>query len=330
MTDKNVTQRIGFVPVRNFALMSYASATEPLRAVNLLAGSPLYEVVPLSVNAAPISCSAGFDLKCQDLAETGDTFHTIFVCAGGGPADWAGADSLYPHLRKLARQGVKIGAISGGAYMLAAAGLLDHHEFTIHWEYAALLRETFPNLTPRQTRFVIDGARITCGGGVAALDMMHALITDRMGADFARRVSDWYLHTAVGDSVDPQRGSSAERFGTHHRVLLSVLEKMETSIENPLSRDAMAKWAGLSTRHLNRLFLEHQDTTFSNAYRAIRLKHARRLVEQSALSVSQVAFATGFSNAAQFSNAFTAFFGLRPKDARNTAKTARSAEYALE
>lgn len=314
--DQATAQKIGFIPVRNFALMSYASATEPLRAANLIAGSSLYEVMPLSLDGVPVRSSAGLDLACQDLSKIGESCHTVFICAGGGAADWEESDGLYPILRRMARQGVKLGGISSGAYILAAAGLLDHHSFTIHWEHAPILKEAFPHLSPKQTRFVIDGARITCGGGVAPLDMMHALITDRMGADFARRVSDWYLHTAVAEAIDPQRASSAERFGTHHRVLLAVLEKMEASIEQPLRREAMARWAGVSARHLNRLFSTHQSGTFSAAYKAIRLKHARRLLEQSALSVSEVAFATGFSNAAQFSNAFAAVYGIRPKTAR--------------
>ena len=108
-------------------------------------------------------------------------------------------------LRRLAGEGVRVGGISGGPYVLAEAGLLKGRRFTIHWEHAPALAEAFPDLRPEQARFVIDGARITCGGGVAPLDLMHALIAERMGADFARRVSDWFLHTQVA----PGAGSAA-------------------------------------------------------------------------------------------------------------------------
>ncbi|MGO8020027.1 GlxA family transcriptional regulator, partial [Rhizobium leguminosarum] len=74
------------------------------------------------------------------------------------------------------REGVRIGGISGGPYLMAAAGLLGGRDFTIHWEHAAALLEAFPALTPRQARLMIDGNRITCGGGIAPLDMMHVLI----------------------------------------------------------------------------------------------------------------------------------------------------------
>jgi transcriptional regulator GlxA family with amidase domain len=314
--DPRNRQRIGFVLLPNFALMSYASATEPLRAANLIAGSPLYEVVPLSADGRPVRSSAGLEIACGRLAELGGDCHTLHVCAGGNPADWQGGTALHAPLRKFARDGVRIGGISSGAFVLAAAGLLDACDFTIHWEHAALLREMFPHLAPRQARFVVDGGRVTCGGGVAPLDMMHAVIAERMGADFARRVSDWYLHTAVAEPADPQRGSVAERFGTNHPALLTVLEKMETAIENPLSRAEMARLAGISPRHLDRLFLMHRGESFLDTYRAIRLAHARRLLEQSPLSIAEIAYATGFSSAGHFSRAFKGLYGLTPAKAR--------------
>jgi transcriptional regulator GlxA family with amidase domain len=309
-------QCIGFLLVPNYALMSYASATEPLRAANLIAGLPLYDVVNLSAGARTVTGSSGLSIECRDLQSEGPDCHTIFVCAGGGRNDWQDRDGLYGLLRKLSRQGVRIGGISSGAYLLAAAGLMENRDFTIHWEHVALLKESFPHLAPRQARYVIDGDRITCGGGVAPLDMMHAMISERMGSHFARRVSDWYLHTAVAEPTAPQRGSAAERFGTHHPALLTVLEKMEATIEQPAARSALAQMAGISTRHLDRLFAAEIGAGFLDTYRTIRIRHAQRLLEQSPLSIAEIAFATGFSSAGHFSRAFKAGTGRTPRDFR--------------
>jgi transcriptional regulator GlxA family with amidase domain len=308
---KNV-HRIGFLLAPNFALMSYASAIEPLRAANLIAGADLYEIMPLSVDGCAVTSSSGVSVECGDVSALGGGCHILFVCAGGSPRDWSMPENIYGALRRFARQGVRLGGISSGAYILAAAGLLDNRDFTIHWEHAPALRETFPDLTPRQARHVIDGDRITCAGGVAPLDMMHALIAGRMGGHFARRVSDWYLHALLSEPEAPQRGSSAERFGTHHPALLTVLEKMEATIEKPLTRQSMARLSGISVRHLDRLFAQHLNAGFLQTYRNIRLAHARRLLEQSPLSVSEVAYATGFSSAGHFARCFRQTFGTTP------------------
>lgn len=310
------THVYGFLLTPNFALMSYASAAEPLRAANLIAQAPLYAIRPLSIDGRAVPSSAGFAIPCGDVSKDGATCHTIFIVAGGDPPDWRNAKTAYPVLRRLARQGVRIGGISSGSYLLAEAGLLDGRDFTIHWEHAPALREAFPQLTPRQARYVLDGDRITCGGGIAPLDMMHALLAERMGQAFSRRVSDWFLHTGVAEPAAPQRGSAAERFGTHHPVLLAALEKMESTIENPLSRQAMARLVGLSPRHLDRLFAAQLDAGFLETYRRMRLDHAHKLLEQSPMSISEIAFATGFSSASHFSRAFRHHFGARPSQAR--------------
>ena len=309
MSAPITVQRIGFLLLPNFAVMSFAAATEPLRAANLLAGTELYRVDLLSADGGPVTASSGLAVPCAPLR--GAEPHTLFVCAGGAPRDWR-VPELLPILRQLARAGTRLGGISGGPFLLAAAGLLAGRDFTIHWEHAAALVEAFPDLAPRPARFVLDGDRITCGGGVAPLDMMHALIAERMGADFARRVSDWYLHTAISEPGDPQRATAAERYGTRHPALLAALGKMEATIETPLPRAAIARAAGVGVRHLDRLFADELGTTWSAAYRALRLAHAARLLRQSPLSLSQIAYATGFSSPSHFSRAFRDAHGTSP------------------
>lgn len=312
---KNV-QRIGFVLMPGFALMSYAAAVEPLRAANLIAGREIYSIEVFSPDAHSVLSSAGVLVPAGSLPKVGSGLAMVFVCAGGSPTDW-NFPRVLTSLRGLAREGVRIGGISGGPYILAQAGLLKGREFTIHWEHETAFTEAFPDLHPRKARFVIDGARITCGGGIAPLDMMHALIAERMGSHFARRVSDWYLHTHVSEPAEPQRASAVERFGVHHPVLLTVLEKMEGTIERPLDRAHMARFAGVSPRHLDRLFADHMQSTFVSEYRKIRLEHARRLLRQSPLTISEIAFASGFSSAGHFSRVYRSEYGVAPSAVRS-------------
>jgi AraC family transcriptional regulator, glycine betaine-responsive activator len=314
-SDNSNVQDIGFILIPGFALMCYASAVEPLRAANLLAGREIYRVRVFSPQGISATASNGAQVPAEPLPGRGDRLHSVFVVAGGHPDEW-NWPGVYATLRSLDRDGVRIGGISGGPYLLAAAGMMSGERFTIHWEHAPALIENFPGMMPEQARYIIDGKRLTCGGGVAPLDMMHAIISARMGADFARRVSDWYLHRHVSSAAEPQRASEAERHGTHHPILLSVIEKMETTIESPLDRKAMAAFARVTPRHLDRLFATQLRSTFLAEYRRIRLAHARKLLQQSSLSVSEIAFACGFSDPGHFARRYRETYGGPPRTTR--------------
>ena len=169
----------------------------------------------------------------------------VFVCAGGNPALFDDK-SVFAWLRRLARRGVAIGGISGGPYLLAKAGLLDERRATLHWEHLPAFREAFPDVAVVPSLFEIDGNRITCSGGISALDMMVALIERDHGRQLAAAVGDWFLHTHIREGFGPQRMDLRYRLGVADEKLLAVLRAME--IEH---RDAAApRGAGAPGRHL--------------------------------------------------------------------------------
>ena len=323
-------QEIGFILVPGFALMSFASACEPFRAANQLAGRTLYRLRYFGeASGGRVASSSGAEVPTETLPRERGRLDIAFVCAGGEPAEWD-SPAILATLRLLARFGVRIGGISGGPYLMAAAGLLEDRAFTVHWEYASATVEAFPAARLTRARYVADPDRMTCGGGVAPLDMAHALIAERMGEAFARRVSDWFLHTAIAAAADPQRASTAERYGIHHPGLLEIIETMENTVEAPLSRRAMARLASISERHLDRLFHDRCGVRFSAQYSAIRLAHARRLLRQSPLRISEIATACGFSSGAHFSRRYRACFGHAPSAERQVAVRASGSEAATD
>jgi transcriptional regulator GlxA family with amidase domain len=309
------TTQVGFLLTPGFALLPYASAVEPLRAANLLSGRKLYAWRHISIDGKPAEASNGVAIQ-PDLTFTDDArLDYLFVCAGGNPATFHHPPTQ-AWLRQLARRGVKLGGISGGPYILARANLLAGYRFTIHWEHAPAFVEEYPDLDLRRSLFEIDHDRLTSSGGTAPLDMMHALIADRHGQELAIKVSEWFLQTHVREGTRPQRMTLRERFGVSHGPLLRVLERMEMHIEEPLSRQALARSAGLSLRQLERLFRDHLGRTLGEHYLHLRLDRARDLMRQTTLSVLQVALACGFVSASHFSRAYRARFGHSPRAER--------------
>lgn len=316
--------RVAILLVPGFAMMSYASALEPLRAANMLAGRELYRWRHISPDGKPVAASSGLTFAVDGGAgqSPDDDAGTdlVLVCAGGNPARFEHRTS-FAWLRALARRGTAIGGVSAGPYILARAGLLDGYRATVHWEHAPAFAEAFPRVRLVPSLYQIDRTRLTSAGGVAALDLMHEVIGEAHGYDLARRVSDWLLQAHIRPGSGGQRLALRERFGIRNAHLEAVIERMQNRLDEPASRAALAAGAAISKRQLDRLFREHLGTGAAAFHLGLRLDRARELLRQTTLSVSEVAIVTGFRSASHFSRAYRQRFARAPReDAGRTAK----------
>ena len=309
-------ESVGFLLLPGFALMSYASAVEPLRAANQLAGKTLYRWSHAAPGDGPALASNGAAVL-TDLAFGSDAagVDLMMVCAGGNPAT-CNDKKTFAWLRRLARRGMSIGGISGGPYIVARAGLLRGRRCTVHWEHVPAFEQDFPDVTLTRSLFELDGDRITCSGGIAALDMMIALIMRDHGYELAAAVSDWFLHTHMREGVGPQRMDLRFRLGVANEKLLTVLKAMETNLERPLAREDLARLAGTSVRQLERMFRDQLNRGIHDHYLSLRLGRARQLLRETSQPVLDVSLAMGFGSASQFSRAFRRVFAMSPREAR--------------
>ena len=314
--------RIGLLPVPGFALMSYSATVEPLRAANLLTGETLYEIVHFGPEAGATVQSSG-SAAITAAFGVGDTppLDLLLVLAGGDPTRFRDRRTL-AWLKRLARGGTALGGVSGGPVILARAGLMDGRRLTVHWEHAPYLEETYPELALDRRLYVIDRDRVTCGGGTAPLELMHALVSAHYGSDVARGVSDWFLHTDIRAPAAPQRSGLVERLGTNSPRLVAAVQAMEDHVADPLTLSQLALVAGVTPRQLNRLFQSTFGATTMGYYRQLRLDVARALLRSSTASIADIAAATGFASAAHFSNAFSKAFRSAPSTFRSTPETA--------
>lgn len=312
----DVPQTFGFLLIPNFSLLAFASALEPLRAANNASGRTLYGWKVLSRDGQPVHASSGVSVVCDGAMDDAPRLQTCFVVGGFGGHEFDDK-TVYTWLRRQARQGVRLGAVSTGTYVLAKAGLLDGYRCTIHWQHIASFIEDYPDIDLTQELFEIDRNRLTCSGGEAALDMMLSLIALEHGRDLATDVAENFIHERIRDTHDQQRMALRTRIGVSHPKLLSVIELMEQHLEDPLSRAELARRAGLSTRQLERLFRKYLGRTPTRYYLEMRLHRARTLLHQTSMSVLEIALACGFVSASHFSKCYREFFDKSPREERS-------------
>lgn len=311
---------VDFLLLPKFSLMAFASSVEPLRAANQLAGRELYYWRTLSADGGPVTASnGGRILPFASLADAA-TDGALFVCAGID-AERFHDPSVSRALRAQARKGGIVGGVCTGSIALARAGLLDGYRCTIHWENVEGFAEEFPDLNITATLFEVDRNRCTCSGGTAPLDMMiNAIAQDHTDA-LALSVAELLLHHAVRHPHDTQRIPIQHRTGITHPKLLAVIAQMEAYVESPVSLSDLAAAVNLSNRQLERLFRERLGKTPSRYYLELRLNRARLLLQQTTMSILQVAVACGFSSASHFARCYRELFNNSPRMERRAKET---------
>ncbi|MET4804870.1 GlxA family transcriptional regulator [Limibacillus sp. MBR-115] len=309
------TQHFGFLLIEGFSILPFASAIEALRSANRHSGENLYSWTLLSPEGGLVTASSGVACRSDMPVRACDKLDAVIVCGGVDAHVFDNRQTL-AWLRLLARQGAKMGAVSLGSYILARAGLLNGVRCTIHWENLAGFQEDYPQLNVTEELFEIDANRFTCSGGTAALDMMMSIIAKDHGRELATKIAENYIHERIRDQHDHQRMNLRTRLNISHPKLLNVIEMMQQNLEDPLPRSKLAAMSGLSTRQLERLFRKYLNRTPTRYYLELRLAKARSLLNQTSLSILDIAMASGFVSASHFSKCYREQFNRKPRDER--------------
>lgn len=307
-------EQIDFLLLPRFSLMAFAASIEPLRAANQISGKHLYTWRTLSLDGGSVEASNGAALTVDgSFADSSPT--TLLICAGVG-AERIRDAAMTNKLRHLARRGAYLGGLCTGAIALARAGLLDGYRCTIHWENLEGFAEEFPDLDITGALFELDRERATSSGGTAPLDMMVNWIAKAHGEDLAVQVAELLLHHAVRHPQDVQRLAIQYRTGVSHPKLLAAIAHMEARVEIPVPLTELAAAVSLSPRQLERLFRQRLGKKPSRYYLELRLQRARHLLQQTSMSVIEVAVASGFSSASHFARCYREVFEHSPRAER--------------
>lgn len=300
---------IAFVLFPRYAMIALASAIEPLRIANRYLAKP-YEWRLLTQDGEPVEDRNGISIRPHGALHSTEV-GSVILCADTDPElNYSG--QLGTWLHGVAARGGTLGALDTGAFLLARAGLLDGRRVTLHWEVAQAFQERFPTISVFQTLFEIDGGRMTCAGGTAAIDMMLGAIAIDHGIKLANRVAEHCLHGDIRQGQLKQRMDTVLRHRAHHPALVKALRLLEATLDRPVRIDELADSCLVSSRQLARLFSQALGEGPGQYHRQLRLEHARNLLRHTSLSVTEVAIAAGFDSLAHFSRSFRQRYGVPP------------------
>ena len=300
-----------FILLPRMTMLAFSSAVEPLRIANQLTGQCLYRWFLLSEDGQPVQCSNSVTIAADSALVNVHRHDAVMVCSGLDGFSAAQPKTL-DLLRRHHRSGGLVGGICTGAYTLARAGLLTDRKFTLHWDNQPAFSEHFPDLPVSAHLFESDRKIITCGGGAAGTDMMLAAIEQDHGPGLTHRIADMCVHGVKRQADVDQQSSIAAAIKSRNPRLVRLVRQMHDHIEDPLSLVEMTEREGISKRQMERLFQRYLATSPSHYYKNIRVDHGRNLIVETNLSITEIAFACGFSNQLLFSRAYKSRFGENP------------------
>lgn len=304
-----------FLLLPEYAMISLMSAIEPLRIANRMAGKQLFRWQCFSEGGVRVLASnhmaldTHLDLKAAALPKN------LFVNSSFNPRRYLSQTNI-KWLQQIKRRGGCIGALDTGCFLLAEANLLKGRCVTMHWEAIPVFNELYPEQHTSTDLFVVAGACVTCAGGVAATDMMLSLITPYCDKGLITQICDQFISQGVRDQHAKQRIATSKRLNVHNPRLLRVLQLMADNLHNPIPAEQLAQQVHISLRQLERLFVYYLQISPSQHYLKLRLARAKQMLRETSLSISQIAFASGFSSPSQFSRRYRKEFLIAPKTER--------------
>ncbi|MEU2235638.1 helix-turn-helix domain-containing protein [Streptomyces vietnamensis] len=239
---------------------------------------------------------------------------------------WADVDEeppaeLIDAVRAAHEAGARVASLCTGAFVLAAAGLLDGRRATTHWAHTEALAERYPRVeVDPDVLYVDNGTVLTSAGKAAAMDLCLHLVRLDHGSAIANTVARRLV-------VPPHRDGGQAQFVTapvptrEDHPLTELLPWAVERLDRPLTVEDLARQARMSSRHLGRHFRAATGTTPLQWLLTQRIRRAQELLEATDDSVDAIAEATGMGTATTLRRHFNRTVGVPPDAYRRTFRT---------
>jgi transcriptional regulator GlxA family with amidase domain len=272
-----------------------------------------YRVTTGSVGGKSISTSSGLRITPDsDLSEKSDT-----LVVPGGKGTKAPNPQVVAWLRAHGSRATRIMAVCTGAFLLAEAGLLDGRKATTHWQYCDSLAKRHPAVEVKtEPIYVRDGNVATSAGVTTGIDLALALVEEDRGRDVALAIARGLVMFLRRPGGQSQFSAQLSGQVAHREPLREVQRLIADHPEGDLSVPALAAAANLSPRQFTRAFTAEVGVPPGRYVDRVRLETARRLLEDTADGIAEVARAAGYGTPEAMRRAFLNALGVSPAEYR--------------
>jgi len=309
-------RRIGLLLPPGFQVLDLI-ATTVFELANALLGEDCHDVSLLSEHGGVVTSSSG--VKVLTEAAVRHDYDTLLVAGQTVPVT-PSAPGFIAILREAGVHARRIASICTGTFLLAEAGLLDGKHVTTHWALARELQRSYPRLRVEEDHIFINEGKVwTSAGMTACADLCLALVESDHGPELARNIARKLVVHYRRSGGQSQFSALIELQAKSERIQ-QALSYAKRHLHEPLSVDALAEAARLSTRQFSRTFRIETGQSPARAIEQLRVEAARAMIEGSRHSIDEVARETGFSDPERMRRAFLRAFGQPPQAIKRAAR----------
>jgi transcriptional regulator GlxA family with amidase domain len=314
-----MTRNISVLVFPDFQLLDAAGPLSVFEIAGRETGSPAYRLRVVARTAGAIASSSGVQVVAEAFPD--DPLDTLIVAGGLGSRPAAACAETLAYIRAAALRARRVASVCTGAFVLAAAGLLDGRRATTHWRWAGEFARAYPQIRVEPDRiFVRDGDVWTSAGITAGIDLVLAMVAEDLGEALAKRAAQRLVvyHRRPGGQSQFSALLETDRPGSRFSPLLAWARER---LDERLPVERLADCAAMSPRHFARAFAAETGMTPAKAVERLRLEAARERVESGIGPIEGVAAQTGFGDPERMRRAFIRAFGQPPQALRRAAKT---------
>jgi transcriptional regulator GlxA family with amidase domain len=313
-----MTRRVGFLIFPDLQILDAAG---PIAAFEIAGryGQGAYDLRVLAARPGDVRSSSGAAMAAAPF-HPAERLDTLVVAGGDGTRVASNDAALLAAVRQAAGNARRVASVCSGAFILAAAGLLDGRRATTHWSRTQDFARRFPQVRLEADRiYVQDGKIWTSAGITAGIDLALAMIAEDLGETIARRTAQQLVvyHRRPGGQSQFSALLELDRPDARFAGLLGWARER---LGEPLSVERLAAQAAMSPRNFARAFAAEAGVTPAKAIERLRVEAARERVEAGAEPIDRVAEAAGFGDAERMRRAFIRAFGQPPQALRRAAR----------
>jgi transcriptional regulator GlxA family with amidase domain len=312
---------VAFLVFDGVKMLDVSGPAEVFAEANTLGAR--YPLSYVSPSGRPVRTSIGTGLSVEAAAAQLGAVDTLVVPGGDRLVREPVEPELIEAVRRLSPRARRLVSVCTGSFVLAAAGLLAGRRATTHWRHAGLLARAHPDVEVLpDALFVADRGVHTSAGVSAGIDLALSLVEADHGADLARDVARGLVMFMQRPGGQSQFSAPLDLRPPRSAPLRAVTDLVSAQPALEHTADSLAAVAGVSPRHLTRLFTAELGTSPARYVERVRLDHAKALLT-AGHGVAETARAAGFGSAETLRRVFAARFGVPPGHYRARFATTR-------